>query len=99
MVRRALSVAVASAAIYLVLPKQDAPHRAVRHDTAPGGLTAFSLLGVGGLLAARRATEASPQPSLVLLAHAAVGIIALFPVTPGRAGQSLLPAAPGARGP
>jgi hypothetical protein len=63
-------------------------------DTAVGGLTAFSLLGVGCLLAALRATEASPQPSLVLLAHAAVGIIALFPVTPGRVGQSLASCCP-----
>jgi hypothetical protein len=32
-------------------------------DTAVGGLTAFSLLGVGGLLAAWRATGSGPQPS------------------------------------
>jgi uncharacterized membrane protein YbhN (UPF0104 family) len=37
----------------------------------------------GCLLAALRATGASPQPSLVLLAYAAAGIVALFPVTPG----------------
>jgi hypothetical protein len=71
------------------------PHRVQRDagfdtDTAVGGLTAFSLLGVGYPLAARRATGASPQPSLVLLAHA-VGIIALFPVTPGGLGSPLLP--------
>ena len=40
----------------------------------------------GCLLAALRATGASPQPSLVLLAYSAVGIIALFPVTPGGLG-------------
>ena len=40
----------------------------------------------GCLLAALRATGASPQPSLVLLAYAAAGIIALFPVTPGGLG-------------
>jgi uncharacterized membrane protein YbhN (UPF0104 family) len=38
------------------------------------------------LLAALRATGASPQPSLVLLAYAAAGIVALFPVTPGGLG-------------
>jgi lysylphosphatidylglycerol synthase-like protein len=40
----------------------------------------------GCLLAALRATGASPQPSLVLLAYAAAGIVALFPVTPGGLG-------------
>jgi uncharacterized protein (TIRG00374 family) len=40
----------------------------------------------GCLLAALRATGADPQPSLVLLAYAAAGIIALFPITPGGLG-------------
>jgi hypothetical protein len=40
----------------------------------------------GCLLAALRATGTGPQPSLVLLAYAAAGIIALFPVTPGGLG-------------
>ena len=40
----------------------------------------------GCLLAALRATGASPRPSLVLLAYAAAGIIALFPLTPGGLG-------------
>jgi uncharacterized protein (TIRG00374 family) len=40
----------------------------------------------GCLLAALRATGASPQPSVVLLAYAAAGIIALFPLTPGGLG-------------
>jgi uncharacterized protein (TIRG00374 family) len=40
----------------------------------------------GCLLAALRATGAGPQPSLVLLAYAAAGIIALFPLTPGGLG-------------
>jgi uncharacterized protein (TIRG00374 family) len=40
----------------------------------------------GCLLAALRATGASPQPSVVLLAYAAAGIVALFPVTPGGLG-------------
>jgi uncharacterized protein (TIRG00374 family) len=40
----------------------------------------------GCLLAALRATGAEPQPSLVVLAYAAAGIIALFPVTPGGLG-------------
>jgi uncharacterized membrane protein YbhN (UPF0104 family) len=35
----------------------------------------------GCLLAGLRATGAEPRPSLVLLAYAAAGIIALFPVT------------------
>jgi uncharacterized protein (TIRG00374 family) len=38
------------------------------------------------LLAALRATGAEPQPSLVLLAYSAAGIIALFPITPGGLG-------------
>ncbi len=50
-------------------------------------LTAGRLgLDYGCLLAALRATGASPQPSPVLLAYAAAGIIALFPVTPGGLG-------------
>jgi uncharacterized protein (TIRG00374 family) len=40
----------------------------------------------GCLLAALRATGTGPQPSLVLLAYAAAGIVALFPVTPGGLG-------------
>jgi uncharacterized protein (TIRG00374 family) len=40
----------------------------------------------GCLLATLRATGASPQPSLVLLAYAAAGIIALLPLTPGGLG-------------
>ena len=40
----------------------------------------------GCLLAALRATGASPRPSLVLLAYSAAGIVALFPVTPGGLG-------------
>jgi uncharacterized protein (TIRG00374 family) len=40
----------------------------------------------GCLLAALRATGASPRPSLVLLAYAAAGIIALLPLTPGGLG-------------
>jgi Lysylphosphatidylglycerol synthase TM region len=40
----------------------------------------------GCLLCALRATGADPQPSLVLLAYAAAGIVALFPVTPGGLG-------------
>jgi uncharacterized protein (TIRG00374 family) len=40
----------------------------------------------GCLLAALRATGASPRPSLVLLAYAAAGIVALLPLTPGGLG-------------
>ena len=40
----------------------------------------------GCLLAALRATGASPRPSLVLLAYSAAGILALFPITPGGLG-------------
>ena len=40
----------------------------------------------GCLLAALRATGASPRPSLVLLAYSAAGIIGLFPLTPGGLG-------------
>jgi hypothetical protein len=50
-------------------------------------LTAGRLgLDYGCLLAALRATGANPRPSLVLLAYAAGGVIALFPVTPGGLG-------------
>ena len=40
----------------------------------------------GCLLAALCATGASPQPSMVLLAYAAAGIVALLPLTPGGLG-------------
>jgi uncharacterized protein (TIRG00374 family) len=40
----------------------------------------------GCLLAALRATGAAPQPSLVLLAYSAAGIVGLFPITPGGLG-------------
>jgi uncharacterized protein (TIRG00374 family) len=40
----------------------------------------------GCLLAALRATGASPRPSLVLLAYAAANIVALLPLTPGGLG-------------
>lgn len=40
----------------------------------------------GCLLAALHATNSSPQPALVLLAYAAVGILALIPITPGGLG-------------
>ena len=40
----------------------------------------------GCLLAALRATGADPQPSLVLLAYSAAGIVALLPLTPGGLG-------------
>jgi len=50
-------------------------------------LTACKLgFDYGCLLAALRATGASPRPSLVLLAYAAAGIIALLPLTPGGLG-------------
>ena len=40
----------------------------------------------GCLLAALWATGARPQPSLVLLAYSAAGVLALFPITPGGLG-------------
>jgi uncharacterized membrane protein YbhN (UPF0104 family) len=40
----------------------------------------------GCLLATLRATGSSPRPSLVLLAYAAAGILALVPITPGGLG-------------
>jgi uncharacterized protein (TIRG00374 family) len=40
----------------------------------------------GCLLAALQAANSSPQPSLVLLAYAAAGILALLPITPGGLG-------------
>jgi uncharacterized protein (TIRG00374 family) len=51
------------------------------------GLTAGRLLlDYLCLLAAIRATGSHPRPSLVLLAYAATGIIALIPITPGGLG-------------
>jgi uncharacterized membrane protein YbhN (UPF0104 family) len=38
------------------------------------------------LLAALRATGSNPRPSLVLLAYAAAGVVALLPLTPGGLG-------------
>ena len=50
-------------------------------------LTAGRLgLDYGCLLCALRATGSHPRPSLVLLAYAAAGILALIPVTPGGLG-------------
>ena len=40
----------------------------------------------GCLLCALRATGSHPRPSLVLLAYAAAGILALVPITPGGLG-------------
>jgi uncharacterized protein (TIRG00374 family) len=40
----------------------------------------------GCLLCALRATGSRPRPSLVLLAYAATGIVALVPITPGGLG-------------
>jgi len=40
----------------------------------------------GCLVVALRATGADPQPSLVLLAYSAAGIVGLFPITPGGLG-------------
>ena len=96
-IKRALVVAVAGMAIYLVLPSLAAvlgswPRDTIR--TVLGGkwwqaalLTAGRLgFDYGCLLAALRATGTSPRPSLVLLAYSAAGIIALFPLTPGGLG-------------
>ncbi len=60
----------------------------------------------GCLLAALRATGASPRPSLVLLAYSAAGIVALLPITPGGlgiveaslSGLLILPGGPGGPG-
>ena len=50
-------------------------------------LTAGRLgLDYGCLLCALRATGSRPRPSLVLLAYAAAGIVALVPITPGGLG-------------
>jgi uncharacterized protein (TIRG00374 family) len=58
-----------------------------RHWRQAVVLTAGRLgLDYGCLLAALRATGASPRPSLVLLAYSAAGIVALFPLTPGGLG-------------
>jgi uncharacterized protein (TIRG00374 family) len=57
-------------------------------DVLTGGLLALPLFALPAILggAALRATGAGPRPSLVLLAYAAAGIVALFPVTPGGLG-------------
>lgn len=47
------------------------------------GATAFDFLA---LLGALRAVGAQPQPSLVVLAYAAAGLLALIPLTPGGLG-------------
>jgi len=58
-----------------------------RHWRQAAVLTAGRLgFDYGCLLAALRATGADPRPSLVLLAYAAAGIVALFPITPGGLG-------------
>jgi hypothetical protein len=88
LVKRAVVVAVAGAAIYLVLPSLIAVLGAWPRqfsmltaagfdtDTAVGGLTAFSLLGVGGLL--------------VLPLFALPAILAGVPVSPGLVHTALL---------
>jgi uncharacterized protein (TIRG00374 family) len=58
-----------------------------RHWWQAALLTAGRLgFDYGCLLAVLRATGSSPRPSLVLLAYAAAGIVALFPLTPGGLG-------------
>jgi uncharacterized protein (TIRG00374 family) len=58
-----------------------------RHWWQAAVLTAGRLgFDYGCLLAVLRATGSNPRPSLVLLAYAAAGIIALFPLTPGGLG-------------
>src|SRR5262249_16021120 len=57
----------------------------------------------GCLLATIRATGAKPNPSLVLLAYAVAGLLALIPITPGglgivEAGPSGLPILAGVAG-
>ena len=58
------------------------PRPGARHSGAAGRLG----FDYGCLLAALCATGASPQPSMVLLAYAAAGIVALLPLTPGGLG-------------
>jgi uncharacterized protein (TIRG00374 family) len=58
-----------------------------RHWWQAAVLTAGRLgFDYGCLLAVLRATGSNPRPSLVLLAYAAAGIVALFPLTPGGLG-------------
>lgn len=65
------------------LPDGDAAGAAVPFGMLTAGRLGFDY---GCLLAALRATGASPRPSLVLLAYAAANIVALLPLTPGGLG-------------
>jgi len=71
-----------------LLAERDTIRAVLGKDWRQAAVLTASRLGFdyGCLLAALRATGASPQPSLVLLAYAAAGIVALFPVTPGGLG-------------
>ena len=71
-----------------LLAERDAIRAVLGKNWRQAALLTAGRLGFdyGCLLAALRATGASPQPSLVLLAYSAVGIVALFPVTPGGLG-------------
>ncbi len=60
-----------------------APAAGGRPGPAAAGRLGFDY---GCLLAALRATGTGPQPSVVLLAYAGAGIVALFAVTPGGLG-------------
>ena len=71
-----------------LLAERDTIRAALGKNWRQAALLTAGRLGMdyGCLLAALRATGASPRPSLVLLAYAAAGIIALFPLTPGGLG-------------
>jgi uncharacterized protein (TIRG00374 family) len=58
-------------------------HSWLRAVVLTGGRLGFDF---GCLLCALRATGSRPRPSLVLLAYAAAGILALVPITPGGLG-------------
>ena len=67
--------------------REDHADRPLRRPRAPLAVPSPRLgFDYGCLLAALRATGADPQPSLVLLAYSAVGIVALLAVTPGGLG-------------
>jgi uncharacterized protein (TIRG00374 family) len=71
-----------------LLAERDTIRRVLGREWRRAVLLTAGRLGFdyGCLLAALRATGANPQPSLVLLAYAAAGIVALLPLTPGGLG-------------
>jgi uncharacterized protein (TIRG00374 family) len=71
-----------------LLDERDAIRKSLGADWRPAVVLTTARLGFdyASLLFALRSTGANPRPSLVLLAYAATGILALVPITPGGLG-------------